>query len=371
MAEEVSPIGKPSVEDQRPEAAQARLAELMSATGQASGQVNSTPLDLASPEPVGVGPAGPPMLIPKEERARYVDFAVQLSRDLGSIAIPPDKILWHYTNGSALLAILESMSIYSTHISCLNDTTELRYGSKLFQEALANLRQTATDNAALRLPDGALSCFKENPDFPAQAVAIHFVACFSEKRDDLSQLRAYGNGENGYAIGFRAGDLWGCPNSALVRISYDESLHRQLARKAAEAMVDFAMDGLRKYAPPEPERWGAEFLEAWEKAITLVAPLIKDPAFSNENECRITKGFASNDLEGIRFVQKGSMMSRHLPLQPLGRTPTMPYRLPIAEIIVGPSRHPQTSRTSVDTLLRQKGYPTGLVSISKIPFQVT
>jgi hypothetical protein len=136
-------------------------------------------------------------------------------------------------------------------------------------------------------------------------------------------------------------------------------------------MVEFALDGLRKYAPRDPEKWGAEFLEAWEKAITLVAPLIKDPAFSNENECRITRGFVANDLERIRFVQKGSMMSRHLPLQPPGRMPTTPYRLPIAEIIVGPSRHPQTSRTSVDTLLRQKGYPTGMVSISKIPFQAT
>jgi hypothetical protein len=103
----------------------------------------------------------------------------------------------------------------------------------------------------------------------------------------------------------------------------------------------------------------------------MVAPLIKHPAFANENESRITKGFAADDLEKLRFVQKGSMMSRHLPLQPPGRAPTMPYRLPIAEIIVGPSRHPQISRTTVDTLLRQKGYPTGMVSISKIPFQIT
>jgi hypothetical protein len=154
-----------------------------------------------------------------------------------------------------LIAILDSMSIYSTHISCLNDTSELRYGSKLFQEALANLRQDLKEDTASRLVDGALSYFKENPDFPAQAVAIHFVACFSEMRDDLSQWRAYGNGENGYAIGFRAGDLWGCPNSALVRIDYDESLHRELARKAAEAMVDFALEGLRKYAPPDPVKW--------------------------------------------------------------------------------------------------------------------
>jgi hypothetical protein len=342
----------------------------MYATGQSSGQVEPTSFNLAMPELGAASPATRSMLIPQEERGRYVNFAVQLSRDLGSTAIPPDNVLWHYTDGSALTSILNTMSIYSTHISCLNDTTELRYGSKLFQEALANLRQKSKDDTALRLLDGALSYFKENPDFPAQAVAIHFVTCFSERRDDLSQWRAYGSGENGYAIGFKAGDLWGCPNSTLVRISYNESLHRELACKAAVAMVDFGLDGFRKYAPREPEKWGKEFLEAWEKAITMVAPLIKHPAFENESECRISKGFAASDLGNLRFVQKASMMSRHLPLQPPGRVPTMPYRLPITEIIVGPSRHPQISRTSVDTLLRQKGYPADMVSISKVPFQI-
>lgn len=311
------------------------------------------------------------MSIPSDERQRYIAFALQLTRELNSLAIPPDTMLWHYTNGSALIAILDSMSIFSTQISCLNDTTEMRYGSKLFQAALADLHQANNDEATLKLLDSALSYFKENPELPAQAVAVHFVACFSDQKDDLSQWRGYGNGENGYAIGFEAGDLWGCPNSSLVRVNYDESLHRTLARKAAQAMVDFFLEGLKKFAPPDPVKWSEEFFEAWENSITMVAPLIKHPAFIGESECRITKGFAAGDLKSLRFVQKTSVISRHLPLQPPGRLPATPYRLPIATVMVGPCRHPQISRTSVDTLLRQKGYPTGLVSISNIPFQVT
>jgi len=132
-------MGKPSGEDQHLQTAQANLANKMAATGQFSAQVESTSLNLAMPEPGVVSLTMRPVLISQEDRERYVDFAVQLSRDLGSIAIPPDKVLWHYTNGSALISILNSMSIYSTHISCLNDTTELRYGSKLFLEAIANL----------------------------------------------------------------------------------------------------------------------------------------------------------------------------------------------------------------------------------------
>ncbi len=136
--------------------------------------------------------------------------------------ITPDTILWHYTNGAAFLAIVDSMSIFSSHISCLNDASELRYATKLLREALTALRQTVgAGETALSFINGALNYFQENPEFPAQAVTPYFVTCFSEEKDDLSQWRAYAGGENGYAVGFRARDLLGCDNSILGRINYN------------------------------------------------------------------------------------------------------------------------------------------------------
>jgi hypothetical protein len=225
------------------------------------------------------------MPIAAEEKKAYNDFAVELARELGSVLTPPETILWHYTSGPALIAILESMTLFSTQLSCLNDTTELRYASKLFQEALRAKRATVSEEGTeSTLLDGALEYFRENPDFPAQAVVPHFVACFSEERDDLSQWRAYGGGENGYAIGFKAGDLWGCENAVLVRINYDAEMHRSLAQKAAEAMVRFFLAAVEKYRPANLVTFGKEFFEAWDPAITMVAPLVKDPAFAKERE---------------------------------------------------------------------------------------
>lgn len=128
------------------------------------------------------------MPIADDEKKAYNDFAVELTRELGSVLILPDKILWHCTSGPALIAILETMTIFSTQLSCLNDTTELRYASNLFQEALRTKRAAVSeDGTESALLDGALAYFTENPDFPAQSVVPHFVACFSEERDDLSQ----------------------------------------------------------------------------------------------------------------------------------------------------------------------------------------
>jgi hypothetical protein len=310
------------------------------------------------------------MSIPEEEKERYQAFVLAIANALGSMRYGPETMLWHYTNGSSLIAILESMSIYSTQISCLNDATELKCGSTLFHDALRELRaETSNDQMAESLLDGAISYFKEDPNY--QAASFHFVACFSEEEDDLSQWRAYGCGENGYAIGFRAAGLSKIPKSMLVRVNYDTDLQRKLAMKVATEMVRFFKEGVRKYAPSDLIPFGQEFLEAWEKQLVMIAPMVKNPGFFKEKEYRIAKGFAAADLEGLRFIQKNTMMSRHLPLRPPGRDRSEPYRLPIAKVMVGPSRHLPISRNSVATLLRQKGYPAELVTVSRIPFQVT
>jgi hypothetical protein len=312
------------------------------------------------------------MAITDDEKKQYLDFALELAKELKSLSVPPDAVLWHYTTGPSLIAIFETMSLYSTQLSCLNDSTELRYASRHFRQAMLAKRATITaGGTTTALLDGALEYFKENPDFPYQAVAPQLVTCFSEERDDLSQWRAYGSGENGYAIGFKARYLWGVADAVLIRVNYDAGLHATLAQWVVDAMVDFFLGAVAKHAPVDMIAFGKEFLYAWDAAIVSVAPLIKDAGFGKEQECRIVKGFQFPDLAKLRFLQKSTMMSRHLPLQPPAGNAFTPYRLPIDEVMVGPCRHPQISRTTVNTLLQQKGYPDGLVSISKIPFQST
>jgi len=214
------------------------------------------------------------MAVPPDEVQLYMNFAVRLTGELRSIDIPPDAILWHYTNGPALLAIVDSMSIFSTHISCLNDTSELRYGSRLVREAMASLRTTFEKGSPEHtFLDGALSHFQENPEFPAQAVVPQFVTCLSEEKDDLSQWRAYAGGENGYAIGFRAADLRGCRNSVLARINYDNALHLRLAQKVAETMVQFFLEGIRKYSPADPIAWGGRVLRSLGESTHIRRPV--------------------------------------------------------------------------------------------------
>jgi len=52
-----------------------------------------------------------------------------------------DKIIYHYTSLQGLLGIIESRSIWTTNIIYLNDTSELNYATKLFNEEVKNFKE--------------------------------------------------------------------------------------------------------------------------------------------------------------------------------------------------------------------------------------
>lgn len=214
--------------------------------------------------------------------------------------------------------------------------------------------------------------FEDDPVNPNHVALPYFVTCFSELEDDLSQWRAYGGGENGYAIGFRTGSLAGIPSCFLARVTYYETAkHKHLLEEVAVATLSFYKEGLAEYGTSESERWTNDFLAAWDLAITQIAPLFKHSAFAGEKECRLVKGYLGHELPDLHFIQKNSMLTRHLPIRPQSAARESSYRLPIERILIGPCRYPHVSRISIGTLLQQCGFDSSKVSISANPFQAT
>lgn len=310
-------------------------------------------------------------ILPEDEK-QYQEFIQSKVKDLGSLNFSGETLLWHYTNGSGLLGILESGTLYSTQVSCLNDSSEIRYGTSLFKNALIALLPKYSANAAIEpFLQRYLKLMEEEPERPNHAPSPFFVTCFSQQEDDLNQWRSYCGGENGYAIGFVASTLFGSPNSVMVRVNYDRTLHEKLAAEIAEATVKFLQDGLDNKRAESPQKWEEEFFTYWDPFITRLAPMVKDPGFSSENEYRIIHEFHIGELKDMKFVQKRTMLSRHLALSfPFGGEAWVP-RLPVAKVLVGPCRHREITRISVDTLLRKMGYGTGKGFSSQRPFQET
>ena len=230
-------------------------------------------------------------------------------------------------------------------------------------------RPMRTDPEVTNFISDYVKLVEEEPDHPAHAPSPFFVTCFSQMEDDLSQWRSYSGGENGYALGFSAGALFGVPNSWLVRVNYEKGLHEKLASAVAEATIRFFKEGLINERAETPAKWKEEFLTFWDPFITRLAPMVKDSSFAAEQEYRIVHEFQRCELKDVTFVQKKTMMSRHLPLAfPRGIEAWVP-RLPLERVIVGPCRHLEITRISVDTLLRKMGYGSGRVASSLRPFQ--
>ena len=216
------------------------------------------------------------------DRQRYRDFVASQISTFGKP--PPTTILWHYTNGELLIKIIETGTLFSTQIACVNDSTEYRYSVELVHQACKRIRRRFPNH-----PDTAfLLDYIDTHISTDTSTNEWFITCFSTNRDDLSQWRAYGNGENGYAIGFNGPKMIGSVHRnqcLLVPVNYDQSTHIRIADAIAEATVRFFLEGWKVKQSPalNIHQWAESFLTAWVDDITYLAPAMKHPGFSTEN----------------------------------------------------------------------------------------
>jgi len=179
------------------------------------------------------------------DNEKYQKFLHAQVERLGSFKFDPETLLWHYTNGSGLLGILSSGTLYSTQVSCLNDSSEIRYGQVLFQKALTE--RIATLDGDERVKQFAVRYSKMIEEAatvmtPPHAPSPFFVTCFSSEEDDLSTWRAYGPNQKGYAIAFKAKQLFN-PGNALLKVNYDANLHKELAAEVVAMTLKLYVSG--------------------------------------------------------------------------------------------------------------------------------
>ena len=283
----------------------------------------------------------------------------------------PNSPLYHYTTGENFINIMRSGELWATHTACLNDTTELVYAiDQLHRRVKTHMtgpHNSAADPIFTRL-DEAFS----NPGIETSPV---FVACFSQRRDDLSQWRAYSGGEGGYAIQFdpqklrKAGilptsDGKSEPQILLARVEYDPANHAGMFDDILQWTERFflGLDGIR--AAPTVDDWANEFCRYWLDQLAIYAPCIKNPVFKDEEEWRLIYYLRPDDPTRMEFRQRQSMMSRHIPLR-------LKKPLPITEVLVGPCRHPRLSQIAAGDLLLAHGYGPSVVKveITGVPYR--
>ncbi|MBN8908087.1 MAG: DUF2971 domain-containing protein [Rhodospirillales bacterium] len=273
--------------------------------------------------------------------------------------------LWHYTTGQGAIDIIKSGELWVTQISCLNDSTELTYAS----DVLSYVGRQLLNNSGL-----SSELFRKIYERLITTMTVRdvrtvesptYIGSFSEDGDDLSQWRAYGNGEGGIAIGFNVSDLKLPPetNCLLTKVEYDEQRQMAVAQRIWEATVDFADRHGGRRSALVYEAWLRTFLDHWAEQLIYIAPMFKHPSFHHEKEWRIVKKLDPDDMTDILVQQKNSMIRRHFALRFGPHVGDGKPRLPICAIRLGPTRHRRTSEAGIRAHLHAQGYDLNAITV--------
>lgn len=275
----------------------------------------------------------------------------------------PPRLLYHYTSSSGLLGILKSKSIWATSIRFLNDSTEFSLALKIAQEVIQDRIEGARNN----FDRGLYNVLKERLAGEEGHGEV-YVSSFTEDGDQLSQWRAYSPPSGGFAIGFRSKsltDLTGAnPDRFLARCTYDESSQKELIRRLVQTVAQFAEES-NAHNQMSHDRVFRESFKRLGRLLPLIAPALKDSSFAEEREWRLVRLPSSFEEGELQFREGRSMLIPYYQ----HRFPNNNGRVPIEELIVGPTPHPELASEAAQALLMSQELPAAVVRSSSIPYR--
>lgn len=258
------------------------------------------------------------------------------------------KTLTHYTRLDVLESIVTN-GLRASNILYLNDGLELKLAIEIgkgilrqFVEDRPKMHYAYGDDIEEGLKDEGLPSF--------------FATSFCTEDDLLSQWRGYGGDSQGVSITFDSielkdifHDVGGVPS----RVVYDlEIAQAKLYNTLDVALTDW------------DELLGRTSLTPAEIAASVIlpqAPQFKHEGFAEEGEWRFIITRAPLDLTGIGFFSRRGLLVPYLLVAS--------NNLPITHITIGPSRHQQLNKQSVELLLRKYGYSDVEVQLSTVPYR--
>ena len=201
------------------------------------------------------------------------------------------QLVYHYCTVEALMNILNNRSIRLSDMEKSNDYAERRWMQEMIAEEFCRLMPDAYEKH--REFRACFQSFTEQKNL--------YAACFSEKKDLLSQWRAYAMDGRGVAIGFEKEAFHEAENPAVrfLKICYDSKEQRRYARIQAEEIFRQLERGL-----PMQEVVRAVYGKA-----EVELSIMKNPAFEEEQEWRICLAAVPEACTDIFSLKKGFCLS--------------------------------------------------------------
>lgn len=315
--------------------------------------------------------------------------------DAASAAAPPAYV-YHYTSSEGLLGIVTTGRMHFTHAHFMNDQSELVYSRDVAGAVIDKAVGGENDRRRNIVLKAVLERISHLRVPENMADVAWYVACFCERGNRLSQWRAYGSQGQGFSIAFATASLRVLePNLKLRRVLY----HRHEQDRMITEIITSCLASFDQSISMAPSREARKeivgaYVHGIELALIATLPLMKHPAFEEEEEWRlIANDIITRDSE-IQFKRgaSGIVPFRAIDLrtdflfnEADGRSPIRMTQaivadeaprflriLPIHEVIHAPCSEPELRKRAVRLLLGRHGYNSTVVSVtgSDIPLRV-
>ena len=222
----------------------------------------------------------------------------------------PD-VLYHYCSVDTMLKIIQNSCIWLSDANKMNDKEELRYFACQMNELVSKLLDKHQREFDSNLINETRKILNKHISsiFSGSAYIVrnsrHYICCFSENGDLLSQWRAYGNDGKGVAIGFNArllakfSDLF---YYDFIKVIYEIEKNLQIEKYMEENLVTVLSSAAKENNNIiEPEEFAAIEVPVLNERFAF-----KHPGFMEENEWRLYRIQNANFDEDEDFLLRGA-----------------------------------------------------------------
>jgi len=274
-------------------------------------------------------------------------------REFSSLMRPLKWIAYHYTGGGAAASILDEGKIRATNILYMDDGREIQHSLDFFLRAMALRLEQRPGPTSSALNDVIAEYLSRvggtvPPDI--------WIATLTTVRDDADQWQPPSAAGHGVALGFapaglaRAADAGGV---LLAPCCYDDATKLAIMGRGLEVLERLYERRLRNN--PRGAADAEPLVRYVVRELALFGALMKRSDLAHENEWRLILCNPSQTAAGARRITalpKGDYTGLYIDIDLADAA----ERLPIAEILIGPSPMQQMTARAFRTLLYKHGY---------------
>jgi hypothetical protein len=290
----------------------------------------------------------------------------------------PDT-LYHYADSNGLLGIARSRKLWASDYQYMNDSSEFQYAVEVLKRVVRRMLADVPPQSPGALLREYILSTTEHQSRGHAPKKRHYLACFSEHGDSLSQWRGYARGIGGYALGFAMDHICAVAealknrglSASVFRCEYDEERQDKHVVKVLGMAVQY-LDELTREADE------TDLTSLVDLMLVSLTEVYKHPSFRDEREWRliVSDGDAAaliktnQDASGEHLSQGDlsvEFRSGEFTLIPYVAVPlVLGGSLGLREVVVGPTPVPEIAAGAVRRLLTDKSL---IVRPSNVPFR--